>query len=338
MRCSISWRPGRRRRAPRAARARTGRPRRRPRAAFQLVALGDDHDREVLAAGVPALDLLAGVLDRDRVLGDQDHVRAAGDAADDGDPARVPAHHLEHHHAVVRLGGRVQPVDRLGADVDGGVEAEGVVGAREVVVDRLRDADDGEVVLGVQPRRDAERVLAADRDERVEALALEALEHGVDAAVELVRVRARGAEDRAAARQQARDLAAAERLEDPVDEPAPALAHADHLVPARERPPRDRADDRVQPGAVAAAGEDSDLHAAILRGAEGGNRTHTGLAPHRILSPARLPVPPLRLVAKSNAAGGGGLVLLVVVLCGYYGFICDLRRVCQFRHFGSHQE
>src|SRR5690242_14425531 len=28
--------------------------------------------------------------------------------------------------------------------------------------------------------------------------------------------------------------------------------------------------------------------------AEGGNRTHTGLTAHRILSPARLPVPPLR--------------------------------------------
>src|SRR6266516_2181787 len=28
--------------------------------------------------------------------------------------------------------------------------------------------------------------------------------------------------------------------------------------------------------------------------AEGGSRTHTGREPHRILSPARLPVPPLR--------------------------------------------
>ena len=36
--------------------------------------------------------------------------------------------------------------------------------------------------------------------------------------------------------------------------------------------------------------------------AEGGNRTHTGLAAHRILSPARLPVPPLRLGSKSIGA------------------------------------
>src|SRR6266498_769194 len=34
--------------------------------------------------------------------------------------------------------------------------------------------------------------------------------------------------------------------------------------------------------------------------AEGGSRTHTGLSPHRILSPARLPVPPLRRTEKSS--------------------------------------
>ena len=32
----------------------------------------------------------------------------------------------------------------------------------------------------------------------------------------------------------------------------------------------------------------------VISGAEGGNRTHTRGDPHRILSPARLPVPPLR--------------------------------------------
>ena len=59
---------------------------------------------------------VARLLDRDRLLGDQDHVGAARDPAHDGDPARVAAHHLDDHHAVVRLGGRVQAVDRLGRD------------------------------------------------------------------------------------------------------------------------------------------------------------------------------------------------------------------------------
>src|SRR4029078_3338533 len=47
--------------------------------------------------------------------------------------------------AVLSAGSRarvnVEAVDRLGGDVDRGVEAEGEVGAGEIVVDRLRDAD-----------------------------------------------------------------------------------------------------------------------------------------------------------------------------------------------------
>ena len=137
----------------------------------ELAALADDDDREVLAARVPAADLARDLVEVDRPLGDQDHVGAAGDAAVHRDPAGVPAHHLDDHDAVVRLGRRVEPVDRLGADRDGGVEAERVVGAREVVVDRLRDADDGELELAVEraqrrrgcPRRRSRRARRAAR-------------------------------------------------------------------------------------------------------------------------------------------------------------------------------
>src|SRR5690349_4008622 len=142
-----------------------------------------------------------------------------------------------------------------------------------------------------QPRANAERVLSADRDERVEALRTEVLERALDPAVDLVRVRPRRAEDRPAAREQPRDLARAERLEHAIDEPAPSGADPDDVVPANLRAPRDSPDDRVQPRAIASAGEDPYSHAVC---AEGGSRTHTELAPHRILSPARLPVPPLR--------------------------------------------
>ncbi len=192
------------------------------------VALRDDDDREVLAARVPALDQVAALLDRDRQLGDQDRVGAAGDARVHGDPARVPSHDLDDHHAVVALGGRVQAVDRLGHDRDGGVEAERVVGRREVVVDRLRHADDRRALLGVQPGRDAERVLAADRDQPVEPL--EVVADAIEPAVDLVRVRARGAQDRAAAR------------EDPGDRPArraagrrPRSCRASRAAPRRRR-------------------------------------------------------------------------------------------------------
>ena len=92
----------------------------------------------------------------------------AGDARVHRDPARVAAHHLDDHDALVRFGRGVQPIDRLGGDGDGGVEAERRLRARQVVVDRLRHADDRHALLE-EPARDAERAVAADRDQRVDA-------------------------------------------------------------------------------------------------------------------------------------------------------------------------
>ena len=201
---------------------------------------------------------MGDLLEVDRLLRDEDHVGAAGDAAHHGDPAGVPAHHLDHHDAVVRLRRRVQPVDRLGRDRDRGVEAERVVGAGEVVVDRLRHADDREAVLAVEALGDAERVLAADRDERVEPRSRKFCKDLLDAAVELERVRPARADDRPAAGQDPRDLRRAEVAEVAVDE-ARASPRGRRPVPARGvGGPDDRADDRVQAGAVAAAREDAD--------------------------------------------------------------------------------
>src|SRR5215218_8592665 len=87
-------------------------------------------------------------VDVERVLGDEDDVGTAGHARVQRDPAGVPAHDLDDEGAVVAVAGGVQPVDRLHRDTDGGVEAERVVGGVEVVVDGLRDADDGEPRLG----------------------------------------------------------------------------------------------------------------------------------------------------------------------------------------------
>ena len=121
----------------------------------------------------------------------------------------------------------------------------------------------GNAVLGVESRRDAQRVLAADCDEGAEARAGEVSET-VDAAVLPERIGARRAEDGAAAGQDARDLLRAEILELALDEAAPPLADADHLVALRPRAPRDRADDCVQARTIAAACEDADAHRARL--------------------------------------------------------------------------
>ena len=99
-------------------------------------------------------------------------------------------HDLHHHHAVVALGGGVQAVDRVGGDLHRGVEPEGEVGAREVVVDRLGHPDHAHAVLGVQAAGGAEGVLAPDRHEGIQAQALEARQRGLGGVVVAEGVRA----------------------------------------------------------------------------------------------------------------------------------------------------
>ncbi len=153
-------------------------------------AFGDDHDREVGAPPVPVLDAVAHLVDVERLLGHEDDVGAAGDPRVRRDPTGVAAHHLDDHHPVVALGRRVQPVDGVGGDLHRGVEPEREVGRREVVVDGLRHADELHAV-GAELGGDAEGVLAADRDQRVDPLAFERVVHARDTVLGLVRIRAR---------------------------------------------------------------------------------------------------------------------------------------------------
>ena len=208
---------------------------------------------------------LADRVDVELALGDQDHVGAAGEPGVEGDPAGVAAHHLDDQHPVVAVGGGVQAVDRLHRDVDRGVEAEGVVGGAEVVVDRLRHADDVEAVLAVQARGGAERVLAADRDQPVDPGRREVRGDPLGAAVDRERVGPRGAEDGAAAGQDAAHLGHAERPAVVLERAAPAVAVADELVPVLAGAlAHDRTDHRVQARAIAAAGEHTDPHRLSL--------------------------------------------------------------------------
>ncbi len=222
-------------------------------------ALGDHDDRRVL--GLEAgLDPVADLLDVVLLLGDEDDVGAAGDAGVQRDPASVPAHDLDDQHPVVRLGRGVQPVDRLGGDGHRGVEAEGVVGGVQVVVDGLRHADHLHA-LAVQRGGHAERVLAADGDQGVHPEVRQVLLDPRHAALDLHRVGAGGAEDRAAAGQDAAHGLDLERPGQALERTAPAVAEADELVAVLLDAFADhRPDDGVQAGAVAPAGEHSDAH------------------------------------------------------------------------------
>jgi hypothetical protein len=165
---------------------------------------------------------------------------------------------------VVALGGGVQPVDRLHGDVDGGVEAEGVVGGTEVVVDGLRDTDHVDAEL-VQLGGHAEGVLTADRDQGVDALRGEVVLDPLDPVLDLEGVGAGRAEDGAAAGQDAADLRDTQGAGQALEGTLPAVPETHEFVTVVGDALADhRPDHRVETWAVAAAGEHADTHDLLI--------------------------------------------------------------------------
>jgi hypothetical protein len=111
-------------------------------------------------------------------------------------------------------------------------------------------------------RGDAEGVLAADRDQRLDAQPVQRREHAFDAALDAVGVRARRTEHRAAARQDPADGVQVQRHRVALEHPSPAVPEPDDLVVVLADPLADDGpDDGVEARAVAAAGQDADAHA-----------------------------------------------------------------------------
>ena len=236
--------------------------------------LGDHDDAEMRAPSIALAQPLGDDADVEGNLRDQDGVGAARDARVERNPSGVAAHHFDDHDALVRFGGRVQAIDRVGREVDGRVEPEAVRGADDVVVDRLWHADDGDAALA-ELVCDREGAVAADHDQRVEPDLVKHLADAIRVVVRAVRRRHQlmkriaaidGAEDGAAEPQDARHVARRQharaiRLEEAVE----AVFEADALDAAVGRGLDDGADDGVQAGRVAAAGEDADALIADIR-------------------------------------------------------------------------
>src|SRR5262249_23714168 len=131
-------------------------------------------------------------------------VGAAGDAAVDGDPAGVAAHDFDHDNPVVSFGRGMDAVNGFRRDVDRRVETEGEIGAREVIVDRLGNADHLDAKLK-ELLRDRESVVAANGDEGITAMLLQSIDATLQAIGTLSGVRAGRTQDGAAARENAAD-------------------------------------------------------------------------------------------------------------------------------------
>src|ERR1700739_1673298 len=115
-----------------------------------MAAFRNDNNPVVLAVIVVVLEQRANVVDIDLLFGDEDNVRAGGNARCVSDPAGVPAHHFDNDDAIVRVGGRVDAIDGFGGDHDRSVKAEGLIGAADVVVDGLGNAAGFDGVLRVK--------------------------------------------------------------------------------------------------------------------------------------------------------------------------------------------
>src|SRR5712692_9302416 len=254
-------------------------------AAFKHGAFGDEDDG--VAAGILAAigdEQFGEVLDIEFVFGNDAAIGGAGHGGKHGGEACVAAEDFEDHEALVGAGGSTEAIDHLNGAGDAGAEADAVVGAGDVVVHGLGNADDFEAFF-VEANAIAERVVAADGDESIDAKPGEILEdfgsevvllggefvlemRGDAGFADAARIGAGRMEKGAAGAAGAIDDLFVEKEEivgivvilfaNHVDEAGPAVANADDLVTFADGAESDATNGGVETGNVAASGEDAD--------------------------------------------------------------------------------
>src|ERR1017187_17465 len=264
-----------------------------------LHALCDHDDAEVAAALEALLKAVDDLLEGHGDLGDQDQVRTAGQAPHQGHPAGVPAHHLHHHHPVMGGGGGVETVERLGNPADRRVEADAVVGAREVVVHRLGNTDHVPTVVR-EPGRHREGVVAADRHQGIQLRLTEVAQDLLPAALALHRVGPGASQHGAAELEDAREETAVQLHEVAVaDQTCPAVLDTNDGITVGQGTPAHPADGRVEPGSVTAPGEDADAQGQLPYPGSW-LKALSSSAPRTTITPSAEPVAP--------GLGGGAVV------------------------------
>src|SRR5579862_2680801 len=221
-------------------------------------AFRNHHDSGPFAAAMAVLDAVADVVEAERNLGDDDGFGAAAERNRERDKARVAAHHLNTEDAFVRKGRIADAVDRLERGVDRGVEADRVVGAGDVVVDRGRDDEDRNAGLAAEERRTDHRAFAADYYQRLDLMTPQVAGREAARGGRTELGRSRSLEESAAALNHVGDGASAERLGKIADEALVAAPEADDLDSCHRRATDHRAYRGVHPGRIAAGGKNRD--------------------------------------------------------------------------------
>src|SRR5436190_9944280 len=158
----------------------------------------------------------------------------------------------------------MESVDRVSRNLHGSVESERHVGGGQVVVDRLRDADNRNAFF-MQARGNAESVFTADGNQRVNAERRQGPSYCVQATLFFERVGPRGTKDRPATRQDPTYRGDVELLGRTNERATPAIGKADEIhVVISDAAPHHRADHAVQAGSVTATGQYTYSHAFLL--------------------------------------------------------------------------
>src|SRR6266436_249091 len=254
-------------------------------ATFVYGAFGDQDDG--VAAGILAAvgsEQFGEMFDIEFVLRNDAAIGGTGHGGKHGGETRVPAEDLNHHETLVRAGRGAETVDHLNGACDAGAEADAVVGAGNIIVHGLGNADDFEAFF-VEANAVAKRVVSADGDESVDAQPSEIFEDfrgevvflsgefvfqmrgdaGLgDAAgigpgrVEESATGAVGAIDRLFVKEEKIVRVVVILLADHIHKAGPAMTNADNLVAFANSAKGDAADGGIQAGNVAASGEDAD--------------------------------------------------------------------------------
>ena len=125
---------------------------------------------------------LGQAVDVEFVFGDDAAVGGACHGGEHGGETGVAAENLQDQEALVRAGGGAQAVRQLDGAGDAGAEADAVIRAGHVVIHGLGDGDHLETLV-VQAHTQAERVIAADRDQVINAQEIQVLDHFRDQVV-----------------------------------------------------------------------------------------------------------------------------------------------------------
>ena len=177
-----------------------------------------------------------------------------------GNPASVPAHDLNDERAMVRLGRRAYPVDRLGRDHHRRVKPERVVGGGQIIVNGLGHPDDTQPII-CELLGHTQCVLATDRDQRLDAGSLDVRPDPLQSTVDLVRVGPRGPQDGATTCEDPVDVRETQRTDQALQRALPTVPEAHELIAVSlHSPDHRRPDNRVQSRAISAACQHSDSH------------------------------------------------------------------------------